>query len=157
MGFQEHLLNKLTAMKRAFILAAILFPILSFAQLKEFGWLAGTWKIKNKAVYEVWKKGIDSKMMEGISYRINGADTLIGEALKIKQQDATFFYVPDVAGDQPEVYFKIITFDATGFIAENSQHDFPKIIRYRLLSPVSMNAEIEGDGKIIPFVFDKIK
>jgi hypothetical protein len=134
-----------------------MIPFVGKAQEKEFGWLHGTWKMKNKETYEVWKTSSDHKMLEGISYRIKGADTVVTETLKIKQQNSAFYYVPDVAGDQPEVYFKIIEHDDKSFTAENPEHDFPKIIRYQLLSPTSIKAEIEGDGKIIPFVFDKIK
>lgn len=144
-------------MKALLVLILLSAPLIGLAQAKEFGWLAGTWKIKNKETYEVWKTSTDALGLEGVSYRIKGADTVVTEKLKIKKQNTTFYYVPDVAGDQPEVYFKIVRFDASGFTAENPEHDFPKIIRYQLVSPTSIRADIEGNGKIIPFVFDKVK
>jgi len=144
-------------MKKLIVAFSLLCPLFSFAQASEFDWLHGTWKIKNKETYEVWKTGTDQKMLEGISYRIKGADTVVTENLKIIYRKDAFYYVPDVAGDQPEVYFRIIKYSTTGFTAENPQHDFPKIIRYLLMTPTSIKAEIEGDGKVIPFYFDKIK
>ena len=144
-------------MKHFIITLMIVAPAITFAQAKEFGWLQGTWKIKNKATYEVWKTSSDKKMLEGISYRVKGADTLVSEKIKVSYQKDAFYYIPDVAGDQPEVAFRITVYNASGFTAENPQHDFPKIIRYKLLSPTSLQAEIEGDGKIISFVFDKIR
>ncbi|PZR41534.1 MAG: hypothetical protein DI538_00940 [Azospira oryzae] len=143
-------------MKKYILLLIVWIPFIGKAQVNEFGWLQGTWKMKNKETYEVWKTGNDQKILEGISYRIKGADTVVSETLKIKQQNGIFYYVPDVAGDQPEVYFKITRYDANGFTAENPEHDFPKIIRYQLQSPHSINAAIEGDGKLISFVFDRI-
>lgn len=144
-------------MKKLILLFIITIPFIGKAQVKEFSWLEGSWKMKNKETYEVWKTGSDQKMPEGISYRIKGADTVVMEVLKIKQQNTTFYYVPDVAGDQPEVYFKITRHDNKSFTAENPEHDFPKIIRYQLLSPTSLRAEIEGNGKMISFAFDKIR
>lgn len=144
-------------MKKLIIILLITIPSLSFSQTKEFGWLAGTWKIKNKSTFEVWKVSSDKKIMEGISYRVKGADTVVTEKLRIRKQNDVFYYSSDIAGDQPEIDFKITTHGANGFSSENPQHDFPKIIRYQLLSPTSMKAEIAGDGPVIPFVFDKIK
>jgi Domain of unknown function (DUF6265) len=144
-------------MKKLIIILLMSIPFLSFSQSKEFGWLTGTWKMKNKSTYEVWKVSADKKIMEGISYQVKGADTLITEKLRIRNQNDVLYYSSDIAGDQPEIDFKITAHDANGFSSENPQHDFPKIIRYQLLSPTSMKAEIAGDGKVIPFVFDKIK
>ena len=140
-----------------FGLLFILAPIFSFSQAKEFAWLEGTWKLKGKNTYEVWKTGSDQKTMEGISYRIHGTDTVVTERIKIKGEKNTFYYVPDVAGDQPEIYFKITTFNNTAFTAENPQHDFPKVIRYELISPAEMKAQTEGGGKVIRFDFERAR
>lgn len=143
-------------MKKLVIAVFIVLPFISYSQVSEFGWLSGIWKMKNKDTFEVWKVGGDKKWMEAISYRVKGADTVLMEKITIGREGNNFFYAPDVAGDQPEVLFKITRLDKTGFTAENPQHDFPKIIRYELVSPTSLKAQIEGDGKVIPFYFDKI-
>jgi len=144
-------------MKKALLLSLFIYPLIGFSQVKEFGWLVGTWKATGKEAYEVWKIGKDKKMMEGVAFRMKGADSVVTERTKIKQEKGTFYYIPDVVGDQPEVYFKITRKNADGFTAENPQHDFPKIIRYKRQANGSLKAEIEGDGKVIPYYFEKIK
>jgi hypothetical protein len=135
----------------------MLSPIFVFSQAKEFAWLAGTWKIKNENTYEVWKTASDQKTMEGVSYQINGTDTLVTERIKIIGEKKAFYFVPDVAGDQPEINFKITRFDDTAFTAENPKHDFPKIIRYKIIPPNKLMAQIEGHGKMIPFDFQRVE
>lgn len=144
-------------MKKLLTLSLALIPFLTFSQVKEFGWLAGTWKTTGKESYEVWKISKDKKMLEGISFGMKGADSVVTERSKIKQEKGTFYLMVDVAGDQPEVSFKITTHSEQGFTSENPKHDFPKIIRYKLQPDGSLYAEIEGDGKIIPYYFDKRK
>lgn len=144
-------------MKTILFLFIVTAPLIAKAQVDEFSWLTGTWKMKNKETYEVWKLNQDKKQMEGVSYRIKGTDTLVMETLKIRKMDDGFYYIPDVAGGQAEVHFKMTKHDDKSFISENPEHDFPKIIRYQLLSPISIKAEIEGGGKIISFLFDKVK
>ena len=144
-------------MKKAVLLSLFIYPLIGFSQVKEFGWLAGTWKLSYKETYEVWKISADRKMLQGISFRMKGADSIITERVKIRKGQNSFYYIPDVAGDQQEVYFKITSQSEKGFTAENPQHDFPKIIRYQLQTNGALKAEIEGDGKIIPYYFNKIK
>ena len=141
-------------MKKLLTLSLILLPFFTFSQVNEFGWLAGTWKVTGKASYEVWKIGKDRKTLEGISFNLKGADSVVTEKAKIINENGSFYYNVE-AGDQPEVSFKIVRYTAKAFTAENPQHDFPKIIRYTLKPDGSMNAEIEGDGKVIPYYFDK--
>ena len=144
-------------MKKLLTLSLVLFPLLVFSQSKEFGWIAGTWKTTGKDSYEVWKIGKDKKMMQGVSFRMKGADSVVTERTKIIQDKSSFYFVADVAGDQPPVSFKITSYTEKGFTAENPKHDFPKIVRYQLKPDGSLYAEIEGDGKVIPYYFDKRK
>src|SRR6187402_305603 len=98
------------------------FPVV--AQQKEFPWLAGRWKIQDKNEFEEWSAARDHKSLHGISYRVNGTDTTTTEEIKIIFQDDAFFYVPDVAGSQEPVKFKITKHDVKSFTAENPDHDF---------------------------------
>ncbi|HZX73978.1 MAG TPA: DUF6265 family protein [Cyclobacteriaceae bacterium] len=132
-------------------------PLMGFSQVKEFGWLVGTWKTTGKETYEVWKISKDKKTLQGISFRVKGADSVVTERVKIKREKDSFYYVPDVAGNQTEVNFKITKQSIDGFTAENFQHDFPKIIRYQRQANGSLKAEIEGNGKVIPYSFDRVK
>ena len=112
----------------------------SQAQQKEFGWLVGKWKLKEKNVFEEWKISADKKTLEGLSYRIKEGDTTVMEKLLIKFEQPFFFYISEVA--------------------ENPEHDFPKGIRYKLIRKDNhdfIEAAIEGDGKIIPYSLTRLK
>jgi hypothetical protein len=137
---------------------ALVHPVA--AQQKEFSWLVGRWKIQDKNEFEEWSPGDDHKSLHGISYRVNGTDTTTTEEIKIIFSDDAFFYVPDVAGSQEAVMFKIIKHDVKSFVAENPAHDFPKTIRYvfnRKENSEWLHATIEGDGKKISYTFVRVK
>jgi len=141
------------------ILSALLTWSPAQAQERNLEWLAGTWKLKDKPVFEVWEKQASGDL-SGMAFRVNGLDTVVTEVIKLQYADGSFHYIPDVAGDQPPVDFLITKLDTRGFVAENPQHDFPKIIRYMLLSlngRFYINASIEGNGKVISYAFEKIK
>lgn len=130
------------------------------AQQKEFGWLVGTWKLNDKKVYEHWKIGNDGKTLEGISYTIKSMDTTIMEQILLSYEGGSFHYKPDVAGNQATVDFKISKLTSDSFVAENQFHDFPKIIRYQLVRKDDkdfIEASIEGNGKVIPYRFERLK
>jgi hypothetical protein len=132
-----------------------------FAQQREFGWLVGTWKLKDKNAFEHWVYNEKENALYGISYRIkNTADTVVTEEIRLKFQDGSFYYIPDVAGAQGPVPFKITKYTAATFTAENPAHDFPKIIRYKFVQQEGRDineASIEGDGKIISYTFVRVK
>ena len=137
---------------------ALTFPVA--AQQNEFPWLMGRWNIQDKNEFEEWSAASDHKSLHGISYRITGSDTLTTEEIKIIFQDDAFFYVPDVAGSQEPVMFKITKHDAKSFVAENPDHDFPKTIRYvfnRKENSEWLQATIEGNGKKISYTFVRVK
>lgn len=129
------------------------------AQSDKYHWLIGTWKIDSKNIYETWSKGDDGTTVHGISYILNGADTTVTETITLKFFDDAYHYIPDIAGDQPPVDFKITSDEAGRFIAENARHDFPKIIRYKYVEDDQkrIEATIEGDGKVISYSFRKVK
>ncbi len=130
------------------------------AQSKEFGWLEGTWKLKDKDVYEVWKLADDGKTLEGISYRIRSNDTIVTERIRLVYKNGSFHYVPDVAGDQAPVDFTITSHTSDSFVAENPTHDFPKLIRYQRIRKDQhefIEAAIEGNGKVIAYLFSRLK
>ena len=125
-----------------------------------FQWLIGSWKLEGKDVYEVWTVTESNARLRGSSYRLSGSDTTITETINLEFMDGFFHYIPDVVGDQPPVDFRITSADDQSFVAENPHHDFPKIIRYRHrrdLDGEFLEAVIEGNGKVIPYSFRKIK
>jgi hypothetical protein len=144
------------------ILTIVFFALIStgFAQQKEFNWLLGTWKLKDKNIYERWSLASDGKSFEGLSFRVKEKDTIVTEKIRFMFDGSAFHYMPDVAGPQGEIDFKITTFSSTSFVAENPQHDFPKLIRYAFVRKEGrdyLEAAIEGNGKVIPYNYERLK
>jgi hypothetical protein len=131
----------------------------SAAQQAEFGWLIGTWKLKDKNIYEQWKPAADGKTLEGFSFKVKDRDTVAMETIRLTYDRNAFHYIP-VAGNQGPVDFKVSKHDSHSFVAENPAHDFPKLIRYAFVQKDSkdfINAAIEGNGKVIPYFYERVK
>jgi hypothetical protein len=126
------------------------------AQKKEFGWLIGTWQQENKMSFEVWQANATG--LSGSAYQLDadGGKNVI-EEIKLIKKGNDFYYIPDVAGPQGEIAFKITSMDDHGFTAENLLHDFPKVITYKLVNAVQMIATISGGKKSNSYAFKKIK
>jgi hypothetical protein len=147
-------------MRTIFTLALIILASTAHAQQKEFNWLLGTWKLKDKSVYERWTLASDNKSLDGVSFRVQEKDTVVMEKIRFTFDGTAHHYVPDVAGPQGEVDFKITTFSSNSFVAENPKHDFPKIIRYNFVRKNDLDyieAAIEGNGKVIPYAYERVK
>ena len=146
-------------MKSIFIAILVMALVTgSHAQQKEFGWLIGTWKLEGKDIYETWKVSANNSL-EGSSYQVNGMDSVALEQFRFMKDRDGFFYIPDAPGDQGPVNFKVTRYDQNSFVAENPQHDFPKVIRYRFIpggTQDRIEASIEGDGKVIPFHYRRL-
>lgn len=124
----------------------------------QFSWLPGTWKRVDKNDFEVWQN--DGNNLTAVSYRVQDADTVYLERTILTQREDSYFYIPDVAGAQLPVEFKITMVASESFTAENPLHDFPKVIRYRRYyenGNSMLKATIEGDGKTINYTFIKVK
>jgi len=146
------------------ILAIVLYLLSlhgTLAQQKDLGWLLGVWKLDGKNIYEVWTRSESgSNSLNGHSFHLQGNDTITDERISIRFFNGVYHYIPDIAGSQPAVDFSFTKIDHDSFVAENPEHDFPKIIRYKLRHDNSgehLDAAIEGDGKIVPYHFTKLK
>jgi hypothetical protein len=129
------------------------------AQL-EFEWLVGSWKIKDKQVYEIWQHHKDGETLVGKSFRIEGADTIVTEQIALFYSDGFYHYVPTTEDNNYPVDFTITSYDDISFVAANPLHDFPKQIKYTIVRKVEgdiLNAVIEGNGKVIPYVYERIR
>lgn len=144
---------------------ALLFIVIGFScqaqvystkSTSQLEWLVGKWKRTNskpgRTSIETWKK--DGDRLIGSAYHLNGNDTTYIEKLKIVVKDQELYYVADVPENKSEVYFKITQVSPNGFVCENPQHDFPKKISYQL-NGNSIRAVISGDGKEIPYLFER--
>jgi hypothetical protein len=149
-------------MKKVILISGLCLMASHFAtaQQREFGWLIGTWKLKDKSVYETWTVAEDKKTLQGISFRIKDGDTTVMEKIRFTYDGNNYHYIPDVPQNAVPIDFKLTQHNSQGFVAENPQHDFPKLIRYKFLRKENgeyMEASIEGNGKVIPYYFEKVK
>lgn len=139
------------------IILSICFLVVSstlFGQQNEFGWLVGTWQ-ENENSFEAWR--YEKSFLSGSSYKIDQAgNKTITEEIKLIKKGNDFYYVPDVAGPQGPIEFKITSFDKSSFTAENPKHDFPKKIIYKMING-QLEATISGGKKSISYSFKKIK
>ena len=126
-----------------------------FGQQNEFGWLIGTWQ-ETKYSFEIWKS--EGNFLSASAYQIDHqtGKQIVSEEIKLIKKGDDFYYVPDVAGPQGPVEFKITSFDKNSFVAENPEHDFPKKITYKRTGEL-LEAAISGESKSLHFTFKKIK
>lgn len=110
--------------------------------------LVGTWvnTSRKQPVFEHWE-WTSPESLRGISYKLQGIDTLLLESIKLEKTDqSSFAYIPIAFGQNDN---KAVTFVATHFtpdslIFENPSHDFPHKIAYYFIGKDSLYAEISG-------------
>lgn len=151
--------------KLIFFLAFIVGYIISEAQtvtaspenLKKLHWLSGTWNRldmkPNRSGSERWEK-ISPTEWQGWGVSMKGKDTSFVEKLRIIAKDNLIFYVADVKGNKDVVYFQFVSLSEDHFVCENPSHDFPKRIEYKFRGN-QLQASISGDGRTIPFLFER--
>jgi len=110
-------------------------------------WLIGNWESKTHegSTFETWNQ-LNEHEYAGLSYMLNGKDTVVFENIRLVQEQGSLFYIP-VVKDQNEglpVRFEIKNISATQLIFENPQHDFPQIISYIKVGADSLVAAISG-------------
>jgi hypothetical protein len=158
--FDKKIFLQEKSMKTILKFVLIVLVSTASAQQKEFNWLIGTWKLQDKNVYERWGIAGDKKSLDGLSFRVKEKDTVIMEKIRFTFDGTAYHYMPDVAGPQREVDFTIKVFTSNSFVAENPQHDFPKLIRYTFVRKDDrdyIEAAIEGNGKVIPYKYERVK
>lgn len=130
---------------------------------QKFSWLSGNWKIAKSGdnTHEKWIR-ISDQIMQGKGYTIENGDTTFSETMRIEQFGNDIFYVVKVAESKYPVPFKLIKLDKNEVTFENSEHDFPQRIIYKLKADGSLHARIEGrttkgEEQGMDFLFNKIK
>lgn len=133
--------------KKIFFFTFVLFLLSSstFAQLENFEWLVGKWKMEGKrnTTIEIWNNSTNSTF-EGSSNTISKADdrTVFSESLRIIHMDSEIFYLAKVPENEFPIPFKIVENNNNSFTAENPSHDFPQRIVYSLTSADSLIVNI---------------
>ncbi len=122
---------------------------------ENLAWLEGTWNRVGTAEvgHERWQK-VSAEEWKGWGVTFKGIDTSFVEKIRIVKKDNNLFYVADVPENPEPVYFKFTSLEKNGFTCENPAHDFPKKIEYSLTGS-DLSVTISGDGKSIPFDFQK--
>ncbi|NVJ48103.1 MAG: hypothetical protein HWE07_13290 [Cytophagia bacterium] len=126
--------------------------------INDIAWIVGQWQRTNvrpgTTAYEFWEKSSE-KLLSGIGFSMKGADTTFIEKLKIELKDGTLYYVADVRENAEPVYFKLTEITDHGFVSENPEHDFPKMISYELKDAVMTAVISDGGEKKMGFVFKR--
>ena len=145
---------------KGIVAVILLFSVVAESRGQDnFHWLIGRWQVEGKNVFEVWELN-EKQSLSGRAFQVRDMDTLVTEVITLSYYNGAFHYVPDIAGDQPPVDFRITSSDGSSFVAENPQHDFPKKITY--LYSVENNREniratIAGDDESMSYLFFKLK
>jgi len=137
---------------KAIKLSIVLLLFISFnacsqeTSLQKFDFLIGTWKMEGKENYESWKKN-DNKLI-GEVYKIENGQKSISENIEIILQENQIVYIPTVF-DQNEgkgVPFELKLIENKLYSFENSQHDFPKKIQYKILNNNELFISVLGEN-----------
>jgi hypothetical protein len=107
-------------------------------------WLAGCWAFRagERVVEESWMPERGGTML-GMS-RTSKGDALGEHEFVMLQVSGGSLEYRVVTGGQPETAFRAAKTSANQVVFENPEHDFPKRIGYRLVSPDSLEAWVDG-------------
>src|SRR5262245_37385599 len=118
------------------------------SRLEELGWLLGTWERESRqgTAYEVWVR-LGERVQEGHGYVVKvGGEHVPLEDLLLVEMGGDIFYISKVAENAYPIGFRLTSAGAREAVFENPQHDFPKVISYRLQEDGTLLAAIEGPG-----------
>jgi hypothetical protein len=131
-------------MKYLFVFTAFLFADMVFPQSGFPVFLQGTWKMENREIYEHWDQ-LNEQSLKGFSYTVKEDQIAVIEYLDIIRNKDEIIYTATVL-DQNKgkgVEFKLIGSDSA-FLFENTDHDFPKQILYKKISPTEIFVQVSG-------------
>lgn len=110
-------------------------------------WIEGEWTNKSEQglLVEKWSR-LNDTCMSGLSFLINGKDTLFSEKIRLCARSKGIFYLPAVQGqnENQEVSFELVRSTSDSLVFENLLHDFPQRIIYAHPTADSLVASIEG-------------
>lgn len=124
--------------------------------------LEGQWSMKfdSSEIMERWKI-VNDTLLEGISYEINGSDSVVSETVELVLRGDEIFYTPTTAGqnDGNPIPFKFTKREGELFTFENPEHDFPTTITYNFIDKSTLKASISGTirGELRSMDFDYVK
>jgi ribosomal protein S5 len=98
---------------------------------------------RGKITTERWSKAT-SNVIIGVSQTVKDGKTVAFEFLRIVDNGHGAIYVAKPSNAKDETGFLAKKISANEVIFENSKHDFPQRIIYRLQNKKSLSARIEG-------------
>jgi uncharacterized protein YciI len=148
--------NRFLSMKFIFTIVGMFLTNMVLPQSNFPDFLAGTWKIENKDVYEHWDR-LNESSMKGFSYIVKDGKMSISEYLEISQIDDEISYTATVLNQNEgkPINFKLTKTDST-FTFDNPDHDFPKKIVYQKLNNEEVLVQV-SDGKQKGFAYKIIR
>jgi hypothetical protein len=122
-------------------------------------WLLGNWVQENERVStrETWRE-VDRGTFKGRGIQ---KDTATGakqseESLLLTEMSGEIYYFAKVGHNKYPVPFELTSCSATHAIFENTEHDFPKKLEYRLVKNDSLNVTVsDGGARSFTFRFKK--
>ena len=125
-------------------------------QSPSFDWLVGDWQrtndIATNQTSEYWEKQSATEFA-GLGCALSAGDTTFLEKIRLYRSTEGWYYEVTGVNEEP-VPFRITAVQKEGFIAENPDNEFPKIIRYRRAGD-NLTASVSADGNEIFFDFVK--
>jgi hypothetical protein len=117
------------------------------AGIARVAWLKGCWELASpqRTVEEHWMAP-RGRTMIGSGRTVRGDQLIEYELVIIREQGDRLAYEAHPSG-QPSAVFQSTTISDTTAIFENSEHDFPQRVGYRLDKPDALVAWIEGTSK----------
>lgn len=116
---------------------------------KDLSFLVGTWKVENKLQFEEWKESGPGHL-SGSVYKMTGQEKVVSEFLIIKTIDGEIIYEATVLNQNEgqTVPFTLNPEAGDWYSFENEDHDFPKKIRYLMVTNNELLVEVLGaDGQ----------
>jgi hypothetical protein len=123
-------------------------------------WLAGCWALQqgDRLVEESWLPERGGVML-GMSRASVSGELREFEFVMLKVVGSTLEYRVQ-AGKQPEVVFRAKSPSAKEAVFENPEHDFPRRVGYRMVTPDSIEAWIDGGdgdkGKRVDYPYHRV-
>jgi hypothetical protein len=120
--------------------------------------LEGTWTTTEGTQFnEVWTVENDS-LLTGVGYSLNGTDTAFKEILKIFRIGDNVVYGALVGENDGYIHFGLKDSGRNKWSFVNPEHDYPNIIKYKLISDSVLEASttnIRGN-KEIKFIYKRV-
>lgn len=113
--------------------------------VESLGWLQGCWEggDGSSQISEQWMSPAGGCML-AMSRTVKGGETVAYEFIRVWRNDAGDIYFTARPSGQAEASFKLVRVADREVVFENSEHDFPQRIIYRLAADGRLVARIEG-------------